>query len=412
MNGLLGSVDDPRTAGLLGLGLRLMSTPGKFGQALGSAGLGAMGDMRQAQASQDQRKRAGLQEQLTLLQLEQVKAQQEAAAEATRRQKAIEGAYGGAIESPAQQALAGGGGPTVANATAMQGMQPRLNQSKLIEGLMRADPMTAAKMLMPQPGDYKVVGNALVQTNAPGGPKPVYEGQQPTDKDVALLKMIHGDGTPAFTAALAELGKKRTTHAPAPSATVINGAKPMVNEIAGGLGKQIDNSFANAQAAVPSIQTAHTLRAAVDTGKIVSGPGAKFRVFGLQVGQLLGVGGKDGAEVLANTRTAIQSMAQAELSAAEQMKGQGQITEAERSIIRRAAAGDINELTAPEIRLLSEVMEKTARFKIGRHKKNVDGLSKVPGAEALLPFYQLDEPPQYNPQGAVRRYNPATGKIE
>ena len=40
--------DDPRQQGLLSLGLRLMSTPGKFGQAFGQAGLGAMGDMTAA----------------------------------------------------------------------------------------------------------------------------------------------------------------------------------------------------------------------------------------------------------------------------------------------------------------------------------------------------------------------------
>jgi hypothetical protein len=85
MNGLLGSIDDPRTAGLLGLGLRLMSTPGKFGQALGQSGLGAMGDMRQAQASQDARKKAGLQEQLVMLQLAQAQQQQAAAQQAAAR---------------------------------------------------------------------------------------------------------------------------------------------------------------------------------------------------------------------------------------------------------------------------------------------------------------------------------------
>ena len=43
-----GLTDDPRQQGLLSLGLRLMSTPGKFGQAFGQAGLGAMGDMKAA----------------------------------------------------------------------------------------------------------------------------------------------------------------------------------------------------------------------------------------------------------------------------------------------------------------------------------------------------------------------------
>jgi hypothetical protein len=108
-------------------------------------------------------------------------------------------------------------------------------------------------------------------------------------------------------------------------------------------------------------------------------------------------------------------MAQAELNTAAQMKGQGAITESERDIIRRAAAGNINELTGPEMRLLSEAMEKTARFKLTLHKKNLDGLAKMPGAEPLMKFYQIDEPPAYaapGAGGAVRKFNPATGRIE
>jgi hypothetical protein len=58
-------------------------------------------------------------------------------------------------------------------------------------------------------------------------------------------------------------------------------------------------------------------------------------------------------------------------------------------------------------------MEKTARFKISQHQRNVQGLSKMPGAEALMPFYQIEEPAPYAaPNSGVRRYNPATGRIE
>lgn len=196
----------------------------------------------------------------------------------------------------------------------------------------------------------------------------------------------------------------------------INTEKPLLNSIASGLGKQIDDSFANAKGAVSSIGTAQRLKSAVDSGKLVSGPGASFRVLGLQLGQMLGVGGKDGAEILSNTRTAIQSMAQAELDAAQQMKGQGQITEAERVIIKRAAAGDINDLTGPEMRLLADTMEKIGRFKLKNHQNNVQALGKMPGAAALMPFYQIEAPPEYqapaSKQGRVRRFNPATGKIE
>lgn len=57
-NGLLNLTDDPQTLGLLSLGLRLMSTPGKFGTALGQSGLGAMDDvLRQTQLLKEQKRR-------------------------------------------------------------------------------------------------------------------------------------------------------------------------------------------------------------------------------------------------------------------------------------------------------------------------------------------------------------------
>lgn len=201
----------------------------------------------------------------------------------------------------------------------------------------------------------------------------------------------------------------------------VNTEKPLLNTLAGGLGKQIDDGLSTARGAVSAIGTAHRLMEAVDSGKLVAGPGASFRVLGLQLGQMMGVGGRDAAEVLANTRSAIQSMAQAELDAAQQMKGQGQITESERDIIRRAASGNIDALTGPEIRQLAAVMEKTARFKIASHRNNLTGLRSMPGAETLLPFYNVDEPPPYRgqqPQQSgsqaprVRRYNPQTGGFD
>ena len=65
MAGLLGLSDDPQTLGLLSLGLRLMSNPSRrFGAALGQSGLGALSDIQQAQAAQDERKSRALRDKL------------------------------------------------------------------------------------------------------------------------------------------------------------------------------------------------------------------------------------------------------------------------------------------------------------------------------------------------------------
>jgi hypothetical protein len=75
MMGLLDMYDDPKTMGLLSLGLRLMSTPGKFGTALGTAGMGALGDIQAAQQRQQMQKQRALQEQLLGEQIAETRAQ-------------------------------------------------------------------------------------------------------------------------------------------------------------------------------------------------------------------------------------------------------------------------------------------------------------------------------------------------
>lgn len=211
---------DPKNLGLLSLGLRLMSTPGKFGQALGTSGLGALQDMQTAQDRQSRQKQAeaaqrmqALQEQSMLLQLTQ-------AQEAQRKRQAVEQAYMGAIQSPAQQALAGGGGPTAQNAQAMQGLKPRLDQSKLIENLMMADPMMAAQMLQPKPADYKVVGDALLEVG-PQGAREVY--RKPKDTDWNDLIVIGPDGKPQLNTLLLD-AKKSIANAGKSTTSVSYGA--------------------------------------------------------------------------------------------------------------------------------------------------------------------------------------------
>jgi hypothetical protein len=165
-DGLLSLAEDPQRAGLLSLGLRLLSTPGKFGPALGVSGLGAMNDMNQAVAARALAAQQQRRDQLAQLEIQ--KQQQEQA-----RRAAVEEAITGSFRSPAQQALAGGGGPTPANAQAMQGLQPAIDQKALLAGLMQADPMAAYQMMLPKPADYKVVGDSLVSVG-PTGVKEAY----------------------------------------------------------------------------------------------------------------------------------------------------------------------------------------------------------------------------------------------
>lgn len=156
-------IDDPNTTGLLSLGLRLMSTPGKFGTALGTAGLGAMGDMRQAQLLNRAQQQEALRQQMLEMQIAQAKqAQAEAQAQAQRDE-----AFRRSIPNPgfqaSQAALAGGGGPTVANAAQIAPVDPR--QQFLYEAVQarQIQPMDYFRATEPKQPDYKVVGDSLVK---------------------------------------------------------------------------------------------------------------------------------------------------------------------------------------------------------------------------------------------------------
>lgn len=173
----------------------------------------------------------------------------------------------------------------------------------------------------------------------------------------------------------------------------VNTEKSFLNEIAGGMGKQVDASLAQARGASDSLRTIGQLGEILNSGKVMAGPATKPAMLLTQLGAQLGLAGKDSKETLEKTRAAMQQMAQLELDAAAQMKGQGQITENERDIIRRAASGDIS-MTLPELKTLTASLEKTARYRIERHNQNVQPLLANPNAAALAPFLTVPAPPQ------------------
>lgn len=153
---------------------------------------------------------------------------------------------------------------------------------------------------------------------------------------------------------------------------------------------QIEQGFTQAQSAVQTLNNANQIAQALD--KAIVGPLANQRLALAQIGQVLGVGGKNNVEVLQNTRNVIQGLARQELSAAGQMRGQGQITESERAILRKAEAGQINEFTKPELNEFISAIRKTANYRIASHKRNIERLKNDPQAATILPYLQIDAP--------------------
>lgn len=110
--GLLDMYDDPKTMGLLSLGLRLMSTPGKFGQALGTAGMGAIGDIQALTQAKEAKAQREMQRRLMEAQIAETLAQAEerkAKAGGAERLSQLGDQIFNAAGAPSQYGVAGGG---------------------------------------------------------------------------------------------------------------------------------------------------------------------------------------------------------------------------------------------------------------------------------------------------------------
>lgn len=167
---------------------------------------------------------------------------------------------------------------------------------------------------------------------------------------------------------------------------------------------QVEKGFEQAQAAVQTLNNANQIANSLD--KAITGPMANQRLSLAQLGQALGVSGKDNEEVLTNTRNVIQGLARQELAAAGQMKGQGQITESERAILKKAESGEISQLTKPELQTLVGAFRKTARARIQAHQKNLERLGGDEQASTIRQYLQI-EVPEDSPMGGMPAATPA-----
>ena len=180
------------------------------------------------------------------------------------------------------------------------------------------------------------------------------------------------------------IGKEGATKV---SLNVDTAPKALATELGKDVAKTIGEARDKAESANQTLANVQQMRAGLN--KAITGPFANQRITLNQIGETLGVTGKDTAEQLQNTRNLMQGLARQELAAAGQMKGQGQITESERGILRRAESGSINELTKPELQTLFSALEKTAKYRIGVHDINMKRLGKDKNLSDVSQYYQI-----------------------
>lgn len=121
----------------------------------------------------------------------------------------------------------------------------------------------------------------------------------------------------------------------------------------------------------------------------IVGPAADTRTILLRVAKQLNIAGANADEVLRNTATVVQGLAQQELDAAAQMRGQGALTEGERAILRRAAGGD-QSLTEGELRTGLLAAQRSARARAESHGQLLQtAVTAIPSLQQIAPMYQV-----------------------
>jgi hypothetical protein len=144
----------------------------------------------------------------------------------------------------------------------------------------------------------------------------------------------------------------------------------------------------------------------------VLGPGADYRTTMTRIGSQLGIAGPNAEATLQNTRQVVQGLAQAELTAAGAMKGQGQITENERALLKRTAAGD-QSMTAAELRTGMAAMQKLAMQRQQEQAAMLQTARGVPGFSPMAPMFEVQPyAPQFNLRSNINLGNALNKAIE
>jgi hypothetical protein len=222
-------------------------------------------------------------------------------------------------------------------------------------------------------GEFRVVPNVMP-----------YEakGQDIRDFEYITGQPLKGRGTAGIT----EVGQYRQQIAPK-TTNILSAEKKGVELAYTEAVKDLGISRDMARSANSTIANVERILPALDTA--ITGPAADFRTTLLRVGKQLNVAGADADQILRNTSTVVQGLAQQELAAAEQMRGQGALTEGERAILRRAAGGD-QSLTAGELRVGLLAAQRTARLRAESHGQLLSTAVKtIPGLSQIAPMYEV-----------------------
>jgi len=213
--------------------------------------------------------------------------------------------------------------------------------------------------------------------------------------DVSMMTPPAPEGTPAeqrmFDAYMnmtpaqqAAFDKFRMATKPTTNINVSATNTPAGKSLAEPVGKLAAASLGKAEGATEIMNAANSVRDALNTGNVIAGPGAGIRTKFAQVLEMAGVGDK---EKLTATRTAIQGMADLTLQSRAELKGQGQITDAETKLLERARSGDIADMTIAELQTVVNVSQRLAGRLWSNHQTLLGTMEKDPAARDVYKYY-------------------------
>lgn len=409
--GLLNAASTPLGQGLLSAAFSGMAGArrGQPWNNFGRAGVAGLLGYQNARDQLTQDKRAATVQQLADIQLKQ-------AQQAQADQDAIRGLAKSSYTAPSMtmndvMSAPGAAGPTVDRAQLLPKTQGTFDTNGFINGVMGIDPIKGMQLKASlakeapvnkldidkfdpssvqrflQSGNYADLKqrDKLENTNGvwanPYTGQTVAIGAQDPNKPFGLGP----DGRPVANTGYQqfELSKAK---AGAPSVSVKNDIKTG-ESLAGQIGPMVKDSFNAAQGAVQTADAANRVIQAVDSGKVVAGPFANGRLSALQVGALFGIGGKDSADQIANTRQTIRGLAEMTLQGRKQMTGQGAITESEGKLAERAMSGDIS-MTAAELKQLANASRRAAQFTYEQHQAQLRNMRARPDLQGMAGFYE------------------------
>ena len=393
MGGLLDFLNTDQ--GRMGLGLLAAAGPRSDGAGFGQRLQEGMGQF-------DAYKANALKQQMLQAQMQQAM-EQAAQQKADRaRQQTIQQGMGQFFK-PGQQALSplmGDAATGIMPSAGREAVAPSFDTAGAAQFLAQNGEYEKALPMLQslQPKEYtlskgqKVFKNGQVVMENPDEPSLPTEAQE----------FLFGQKNPAFNDWKQSMKKAGATNV---STRIEN---KMGESLAGQVGPMVKDTYTQAQGAVQQADAANRIIKAVDGGKIIAGPLAGGRMKVAQIGQMLGVSGRDDAEIISRSRDVIRGLSELTLQGRKQMTGQGAITESESKLAEKAMSGDISDLTPAEIKQLASASARVAKFNYDNHQSNLQNLQQDPGTAGLAKFYKVAPFPNMQIQQPA---NPAGGGV-